>query len=100
MLAIGAAVVGPSCAPTPAEPPQAALARLIGLRPDEVAWLDALSDAEQRVLHDALTVSGPRAPKAIDLLMKVLGPRDRLFAYVGYTPLPDRLRACDGLIRE
>ena len=34
------------------------------------------------------------------LLMKVLGRRERLFPYVGYPPLPNRVTACDGLLRE
>jgi len=43
---------------------------------------------------------GDPSKQTIDLLMKVLGRRERLFPYVGYPPLPNRVTACDGLLRE
>lgn len=103
-LALGASMVavgGCSTPPGPGEAPRAGLVRLLGLAPDEEAWLDSLTDDEQRRLFATLA-SPPAAPdrRSVDLLMKVLGRRERLFAYVGYPPLPNGLTACDGLLRE
>lgn len=81
-------------------PPHDRLARLLGLKDTEIAWLNDLSAVEQRALLASLTSSARPSPKAIDLLYKVIGRRERLFQYVGYRPLPNRLTACDGLIRE
>jgi hypothetical protein len=73
---------------------------LLGLRPDEAAWLGVLGENEQIALRDALAKSGSPSAHTIELLMKVLGRRERLFPYVGYPPLPNHLTACDGLLRE
>lgn len=82
------------------EPPTERLAKMLGLTGTEVAWLNDLSAAERGALLTALA-SGTRPSRAtIDLLYRVLGRRERLFQYVGYPPLPNRLTACDGLIRE
>jgi hypothetical protein len=100
-LTMGAAATGACSRSAPTEAPQAGLVRLLGLHPDEVAWLNVLSDMEKQALHEALAnPRGAPAPETVGLLMKVLGPRERLFAYVGYPALPDSLRACDGLLRE
>jgi hypothetical protein len=100
--ALAAALVGGcSKAPTPTADPHADLIGLLGLQPVERAWLDSLSAAEQRTLRDEL-MSAPGTPsrRSVDLLMKVLGRRERLFAYVDYPPRANGLTACDGLIRE
>jgi hypothetical protein len=80
--------------------PRDRLSRVLGLEAAEVAWLDDLTALEQRTLLASLTSGATPSPKAIDLLYKVVGRRERLFQYVGYRPLPNRLTACDGLIRE
>ena len=90
-----------ACSRPPAESATAGLTRILGLGPAERDWLQSLSIAEQQELYAALTSSEERrSARTIDLLMKVMGRRERLFAYVGYPPLPDRLSACDGLLRE
>lgn len=76
------------------------LARILGLEGAEVAWLDDLTPGERGALLAALTAGKPLPRPAVDLLYKVIGRRERLFQYVGYRPLPNRLTACDGLIRE
>jgi hypothetical protein len=83
------------------EDPRAGLVRLLGLEPAESGWLDALNDQEQRELHAALSVSPARiSTRTIDLTLKVIGRRDRLFPYVGYPSMPNAIEGCDGLIRE
>jgi hypothetical protein len=73
---------------------------MLGLTGAEAAWLDVLSADEQRELHEALTAPEGRASRrTVDLIMKVLTRRERLFAYVGY-PEVQRVGICDGLIRE
>lgn len=94
-------IAGAGCTRRPAESPRDGLARILGLSPAERDWLQSLSSAEQQELYAMLTSSDDRrAPHTIELLMKVIGRRERLFAYVGYPPLPNRLSACDGLLRE
>jgi hypothetical protein len=89
-----------ACSPARVEEPRPGLVRLLGLAGPEEAWLDALSPNEQRELHEAFTAPGGRAsPRTVDLVMKVLSRRERLFAYVGYPEL-QRVGMCDGLIRE
>lgn len=83
-----------------AEIPRDGLARVLGLRGAEVAWLDDLSAAQQRELWSALAGPRPLARGTINLLYTVIGRRERLFQYVGYPPLPNRLIACDGLLRD
>ncbi len=90
-----------ACARPDAESPEAGLIRLLALGPAERPWLRSLTAAEQQELYTALVASRDRrSRRTVDLLMKVVGRRERLFAYVGYPPLPNRLSACDGLIRE
>jgi hypothetical protein len=83
-----------------AEPTLDRLARVLGLEGAEVAWLDDLSPRERSALLTALTSRARPSRVTVDLLYRVLGRRERLFQYVGYPPLPNRLTACDGLIRE
>jgi hypothetical protein len=91
---------GAACSPTRVEEPRPGLVRLLGLTGAEEAWLDVLSADEQRELHDAINAPGGRASRrTVDLVMKVLSRRERLFAYVGYPEL-QRVGLCDGLIRE
>lgn len=84
----------------PAGSAKAELADLLSLRGDEVKWLDSLTAPQQAALLSGLRTSGRPSRAVVDLLYRVLGRRERLFAYVGYPPLPNRLTACDGLIRE
>jgi hypothetical protein len=95
-----AGTLAAACSTAPAETPRQGLGRLLGLKGSEESWLDALSSDEQRDLHEALRHSSQQTSRrTIDLVMKVLGRRERLFAYVGYPELP-RVGVCDGLIRE
>jgi hypothetical protein len=82
------------------ESPREGLVRLFDLSGDERGWLDALTEAEQRDLYDRLTGPEAASPQAVRLVAKMLGPRSRLFAFVGYPPVQDRRSVCDGLIRE
>jgi hypothetical protein len=87
------------CSTVPDEAPRPGLVRLLGLTSAEEAWLDVLSPEEQRELHQALRAPGETSRRTVDLVLKVLGRRERLFAYVGYPELPP-VGICDGLIRE
>jgi hypothetical protein len=100
-IVTGSLVAGATCARPPSESANAGLTRILGLGAAEREWLRSLSPAEQQELYAALTSPRERrSARTIDLLMKVVGRRERLFAYVGYPPLPNRLSACDGLLRE
>jgi hypothetical protein len=100
-IVTGSLVAGVACARQPGESAADGLARILGLGAAEREWLHSLSAAEQQELYANLTTSDvPRSRRTIELLMKVIGRRERLFAYVGYPPLPNRLSACDGLLRE
>jgi hypothetical protein len=100
-IVTGSLVAGAACTRPPAESANAGLIRILGLGAAEREWLQSLSAAEQQELYAALTSPDERrSARTIDLLMKVMGRRERLFAYVGYPPLPNRLSACDGLLRE
>ena len=98
-LLAGGLAAGAGCS-EPADPAATALPRLLGLGPSETNWITALTEHEQEQLREALVRRGDPSPQTIDLLMKLLGRRERLFPYVGYPPLPNRLSACDGLLRE
>ena len=98
-LLAGSLAAGAGCS-EPADPATTALPRLLGLAPSQANWITALTEHEQQQLREALVRRGKPSPQTIDLLMKVLGRRERLFPYVGYPPLPNRLSACDGLLRE
>lgn len=82
------------------ETPHDGLIRLFDLEGEERAWLAALPSTEQRELYDLLTGPNPADARAVRLTAKLLGGRSRLFAFVGYPPVPDRRSVCDGLIRE
>jgi hypothetical protein len=83
------------------EPDRQAIARLLGLMPAEMAWLDRLTPETQRELRDALQrPGGPRTARAVDLTFPLIGDRSRTFAFVGYPPLGDRRSICDGLLTE
>ena len=98
-LLSGAAAAGlAGCAPP--ESPRQGLIRLLGLAIDQADWLDVLDDAEQMDLYAALTSSGEASSRAIGLLTKVLSPRSRLMAFVGYGQASNRRAVCDGLFRE
>ena len=99
-LALTLATLGTSARPADAQTPRDRLAGVLGLKAGEIAWLNDLTALEQRALLSSLTAGAKPSPKAIDLLYRVIGRRERLFQYVGYRPLPNRLTACDGLIRE
>jgi len=100
-IVTGSLAASAACTRPPAENATAGLTRILGLGPAERDWLQALSVAEQHELYVRLTSSEERrSARTIDLLIKVIGRRERLFAYVGYPPLPNRLSACDGLLRE
>jgi hypothetical protein len=101
VLAVAAAAASAQgCSSQPDEPARATLVRLLGLRENQARWVDALSPAQQDELRTLLLEPKPQARRqTIELLMKVIGRRERLFAYVGYPALP-QLGACDGLIRE
>jgi hypothetical protein len=98
--ALAISTAAQACSREPDEPARATLVRLLGLTETQAAWLDSLSPAQQVELRDALVSRSPNTERhTIELLMKVFGRRERLFAYVGYPELP-RIGACDGLLRE
>lgn len=98
---VSAALTGSqACSRAPEESVSEGLARLLGLHTTgERAWLKTLSRAEQGELYDALRSSGQPARRTVDLVLKVISRRERLFAYIGYPEL-QRAGICDGLIRE
>ena len=82
------------------ETPRDGLTRLLGLVSDQADWLAVLDDVEQTDLYAALTSADPATPRAVALLTKVLAPRSRLMAFVGYGQVSNRRTVCDGLLRE
>ena len=74
--------------------------RLLGLAIDQADWLEDLDNAEQTDLYAALSSPGEAAPRAVELLAKVLAPRSRLMAFVDYGQASNRRTVCDGLFRE
>lgn len=85
----------------PRESDTDAVARLLGLRPDERAWLTPLAPAHLEELRAGLeTPEGARADRAVERAFDLLGHRRRTFAFVGYPQVNDRRSACDGLLRE
>lgn len=79
---------------------ETSLATLLDLTPAEAAWLDVLSNNEREELRERLADAALRAsPRTVQLLLKVLDRRDRLFAYVGYPPSV-ATGLCDGLLEE
>jgi len=99
-LAVSLSAAAAAAQPRPAANPRAELTELLSLRSSEVQWLDSLTAPQQVALVTGLRAPGRPSREVVDLLYRVLGRRERLFAYVGYPPLPNRLTACDGLLRE
>jgi hypothetical protein len=88
------------CSTVPGEALRPGLVRLLGLTASQEIWLDVLTEQEQRELYAALGApNGRSSRRTVDLVMKTLGRRERLFAYVDYPEL-QRVGVCDGLIRE
>lgn len=97
---LGCAAAGlAGCAP--AETPREGIARLLDLDGAEQQWLNVLDEREQRELYDILSDPQPETMRRAErLMMKVLSPRSRLFAFVGYPAAADRRTGCDGLVFE
>jgi hypothetical protein len=78
------------------------LALRLGLHSDQRAWLNDLTAEQQRDVLSALSPGASRKvqARAERLLMKVIGPRDRLFSFVGYPPTARQRTVCDGLLHE
>jgi hypothetical protein len=89
-----------ACSKPPEPDPRTTLAVFLGLTGrGEASWLDVLSPPELGELQTLLTSPGRASKRSVDLVMKVISRRERLFEYVDYPPL-DRVGICDGLIRE
>lgn len=86
----------------PAPTPDEELTSLLQLRDGEKEWLASIREADRRELQAVLASGGDarQTRRAQDLLLRVIGPRDHLYAYVGYPKVPRRRSACDGLLRE
>jgi hypothetical protein len=100
LLATGAAL---ACGRREPPPPAATeLSELLGLEAHQRAWLDVLDEAERGELTAALAAGGATAaaPRAVALVLRVIGSRSRLFSYLGYPPLDDEPDVCDGLLKE
>jgi len=100
MAVATALAAGEACSRTPAEPARDVIVRFLGLVGAQARWVDALTAAQQEELRERIVKPSPVPDRhTIELLMKILGRRERLFAYVGY-PALEQIGACDGLIRE
>jgi hypothetical protein len=78
-----------------------AIARVLGLQPSELVWLERLPPDARRELRGALErPSGERAERAVALTFGLIGNRSRTFAFVGYPAVTDRRSGCDGLLAE
>lgn len=99
VVAALSAASGLAAQPTSSQSARDQLAAILGLDGEQVRWLDDLKPPQQAALAAALRAGRPDRD-TVALLYRVLGRRERLFTYVGYPPLPNRLVACDGLIRE
>ena len=98
---LGSAALAPIWACGAAESDLQAAARLLGLQPSELAWLERLPPAEQRELREALERPGVnRTDRAVNLAFAIMGTRSRTFAFAGYPPVEDRRSVCDGLLAE
>ena len=84
----------------PPESPRQGLVRLLGLKGDESAWLDVLSEVEQQELHTSLSSGQDTTTRTVQLVARILTPRSRLFAFVGYPAVADKRTVCDGILRE
>lgn len=99
-LAFGSAVASGCARIAPEAPVRTRLAARLGLEPGQAAWLDGVRERRQERLLGALDDDAPLGAEALDSLRDVIGPRSRLFAYVGYPEVADRRSVCDGLVRE
>jgi hypothetical protein len=78
-----------------------AIARVLGLQPSELVWLEPMPPDARRELRGALErPSADRAERAAALTFGLIGNRSRTFAFVGYPAVNDRRRGCDGLLAE
>jgi hypothetical protein len=85
----------------PSGTPDEQLATLLGLSTGERSWIEAMTPEDRAHLLGTLstgTASDDRRSR--QLLFRLIEPRDRLFAYVGYPPVNRRRSVCDGLLRE
>jgi hypothetical protein len=81
--------------------PEEELVDFLGLTAEERGWVSHLSAGDQRYLLKALSAgTAANDRRARDLLFRLIQPRDRLFAYVGYPDVNARRSVCDGLLRE
>jgi hypothetical protein len=77
------------------------LSRRLGLPAQGRAWLAEMPEEQRRDLDAALRgARGEVAERAAAALAALFAPRSRLFAYVDYPEVPDRLVLCDGLVRD
>jgi hypothetical protein len=98
---IGSALLAPLWGCRSQEPDLAAIARMLGLQPGELSWLERMPADTRRELRGALEQpAGERADRAVALTFSLLGTRSRTFAFVGYPAVNDRRSVCDGLLAE
>jgi hypothetical protein len=71
----------------------------LGLDATEASWLEGLRPRQIAALALALS-AGKLEGRELDLLVGLLGPRSRLFRYVGYPDRADTPSVCDGALRE
>ncbi len=95
--AAGAALSG--CQTTP--PTKEDLLALLDLQDSEREWVSGLSQEQVTALCEGLTAGeGAERARAIELAVKMLEPRERLVAYVGYPTRVKITNVCDALYRE
>ena len=98
---LGSAVLAPFWACRTRESDADAVARLLGLRPEERTWLTPLTPEQLRDLRIALESPGKQTTeRATQLTFALVGSRSRTFAFVGYPKVNDKRSVCDGLFRE
>lgn len=98
LLLAGAVACAVGCRAS--ETPEAGLARLFDLDANELQVLDALSEPERHELYTNLIEGGEVTGRTVDLVMKLIGSRSAVFAFVGYGIVPPRMGVCGGLLRE
>ena len=98
---LGGVLLAPLWGCRPGEADDVAVARILGLKPEEAAWLEQLGPEARRDLRAALESPGGRqTARAVDLTFSLVGNRSRTFAFAGYPVVADRRSVCDGLLRE
>lgn len=98
---VGGLLLAPLSACRSRGPDGQAIARLLGLRPGESAWIEQLTTEARGELRAMLERPGDsRTARAVDLAFPILGDRSRTFAFVGYPAAQDRRSVCDGLLVE